>query len=122
MVFIIGGFDRFEKRPRLPTLETRADSGYAEESERGKDAKEMPLTLRCLVDGLLLSATLQVEPLRLIAFDGDESFVLEAVEAIYYEIVTATREELLGLERACYRLLRPAFDFQYREARDAAPA
>jgi hypothetical protein len=85
-------------------------------------AKEMPLTIRCVVDGLLLYATLRAEPLRLIAFDGDESFVLEAVEALYYEIVAATQEELLGLERGCYRLLRRAVDFQHVEDSDAAPA
>jgi hypothetical protein len=68
--------------------------------------------IRCLLDGLLLDAFLCAYQPALIAFDGDEPFALEAVEAIYYELVTATRDELLGLERACYRLLRRADDFE----------
>jgi hypothetical protein len=82
----------------------------------------MPLTIRCVIDGLLLYATLRAEPPRLLAFEGDESFAVEAVEALYYEIVAASHEELLGLERACYRLLRRAVDFQHVEDNDAAPA
>jgi hypothetical protein len=80
------------------------------------------VTIRCLLDGLLLYATLRPEPTTLLAFDGDEPFVMEAVEAIYYELVSATREELLGLERACYRLLRRAADFRQVEDGDTAPA
>jgi hypothetical protein len=67
--------------------------------------------IRCLVDGLLLDAFLCAHPPALIAFDGDEPFALEAIEAIYYELVEATREEVLNLERARYRLLRRADDF-----------
>jgi hypothetical protein len=48
----------------------------------------------------------------LVAFDGDEGFVMERVEALYYELVLATREEVRQLERARYRLLRRAGDFQ----------
>ena len=55
----------------------------------------------------------------MLAFDGDEAFALESVEALYYELVSATREELLGLERACYRLLRRAADFQAEDGDDA---
>ncbi len=80
------------------------------------------MLIRCLLDGLLLPATLRVEPTRLLAFDGDEAFALEAVEALYYELVAATREELLGLERACFRLLRRAADFRQIENGDATPA
>lgn len=69
------------------------------------------MTLRCLVDGLLLHATLGGDGASLTAYDGDESFGLEAVEAAFYEIVTARAEELLALERAHYRLLRRARDF-----------
>ena len=79
------------------------------------------MTIRCLLDGLLLYATLCPEPATLLAFDGDEAFVMEAVEAMYYELVSATADELLGLERACYRLLRRAADFRQVED-DAAPA
>jgi hypothetical protein len=75
-----------------------------------------------LLDGLLLYATLRADPPVLLAFDGDEAFALEAVEALYYELVSATREELLALERACYRLLRRAADFEPVEDGDAAPA
>jgi hypothetical protein len=73
------------------------------------------VTIRCLLDGLMLEARVRTGPLRVQAFDGDESFVLEAVEALYYEIVSATREELLNLERACFRLLRRAADFRHVE-------
>jgi hypothetical protein len=56
-----------------------------------------------------------VRPARvppLVAFEGPESFPVEAIEALYYEVVSATREEVLALETAHYRLLRPAEDFQ----------
>jgi len=78
--------------------------------------------IRCLLDDLLLYATLRPEPATLLAFDGEESFVMEAVETLYYELVRATRGELLGLERARYRLLRRAADFQQVEENDVAPA
>jgi hypothetical protein len=71
--------------------------------------------LRCLVDGLLLRAKLRPEAPPLLAYDGDEAFGLEAVEALFYEVVSATADELLGLERACYRLLRCAADFRYSD-------
>jgi hypothetical protein len=72
------------------------------------------VTLRCLVDGLLLPAILRPEAPALVAWDGDEAFAVEAVEARFYELVAATREELLGLQRACYRLLRLATDFHHQ--------
>jgi hypothetical protein len=78
--------------------------------------------IRCLLDGLLLDATLRAEPVRVLAFDGDESFTLEAIEALYYEIVSATRDELLGLERACFRLLRRAADFRQVEDHTTVPS
>jgi hypothetical protein len=78
------------------------------------------VVLRCLLDDLLLLATLRPDPPALWAYDGDEAFALEAIEALYYELVSATREELLGLERACYRLLRRAADFRHVEDGDAA--
>ncbi len=71
------------------------------------------MTLRCLVDGLLLPAALRPGVPALVAWDGDEAFGVEAVEALFYELVAATREELLGLQSACYRLLRLAVDFRY---------
>ena len=73
------------------------------------------MTLRCVLDGLLLPATLRPGP-ELLAWDGDESFALEAVEAVFYEVVSATQGELLGLQRACYRLLRLAADFRPADA------
>lgn len=79
------------------------------------------MTIRCLLDGLLLYATFRADSPSVLAFDGDEAFVLEAVEALYYELVSATREELLGLERARYRLLRRAADFQHAEDSDDTP-
>jgi hypothetical protein len=74
------------------------------------------VTLRCVIDGLLLPATLRGGWPALLAWDGDESFGVEAVEALYYEVVSATRCELLGLERARYRLLRLADDFRSEDA------
>ncbi len=71
------------------------------------------MTLRCLIDGLLLPAELRSEAPALVAWDGDEAFEVGAVEALFYELVAATREELLGLQRACYRLLRLAADFRH---------
>jgi hypothetical protein len=71
------------------------------------------MTLRCLLDGLLLPASLRREEPLLMAYDGEEGFALEALEALYYELVSATAAELLGLERARYRLLRRAEDFVY---------
>ena len=73
---------------------------------------EGTVKLRCTLDGLLLHAFLRVHPPALIALDGNETFALEALEAVYYEVVSATADELLGLERACYRLLRRADDFE----------
>jgi hypothetical protein len=75
------------------------------------------MTLRCLLDDLLLPAVLADGRGPLIAWDGDEPFAMEALEARYYEVVEATHEELLDLERAQYRLLRRADDF--RAAREA---
>jgi hypothetical protein len=69
------------------------------------------VTIRCLLDGLLLPAALRRDFPSLVAYDGEEGFALEALEAIYYEVVSATRAEMLGLERARYRLLRRAEDF-----------
>jgi hypothetical protein len=73
------------------------------------------VTLRCLLDGLLLPARLCASTPGLVAWDGDEAFPVEAVEAMFYELVSASSEELLGLERRRYRLLRLAGDFR-REA------
>jgi hypothetical protein len=73
------------------------------------------VTLRCLVDGLLLPAALRPEWPALVAWDGDDAFAVEAVEALFYELVAATRDELLGLQMACYRLLRLAGDFRQTE-------
>lgn len=68
------------------------------------------MTLRCVLDGLLLPA----EVYRggpVIARDGDEAFGLEAIEAIYYEVVAATPEELTEV-RPRYRMLKIASDFR----------
>jgi hypothetical protein len=71
------------------------------------------VTLRCTLDGLLLPARFLPEEAALVAFDGDEGFVMERVEALYYELVSATREEVRQLEKARYRLLRRAPDFVF---------
>ena len=57
------------------------------------------MTLRCVLDGLLLLASC-AESSALIVYDGVEAFQMEAVEALYYEVVEATAEELRGLARA----------------------
>jgi hypothetical protein len=49
----------------------------------------------------------------LTAYDGEEGFAMEALEVLYYEIVSATPAESLRLERTHYRLLRRAPDFEY---------
>jgi hypothetical protein len=68
------------------------------------------VTLRCVIDGLLLPAEVCCGG-PVIADDGGETFDLEAVEAIYYEVVAATPEELSEV-RPRYRLLKIASDFR----------
>ena len=71
------------------------------------------MTIRCILDGLMLPAVVRsAEVPPLVAFEGHEAFPVEAVEALYYEMVSATRDEVLALETVHYRLLRPAEDFQ----------
>jgi hypothetical protein len=77
--------------------------------------EEKVVTLRCLVDGLLLPAQLDPGSPSLVAWDGEESFAVEAIEALFYELVSATGEEMRGLQRACYRLLRLAADFRHED-------
>ncbi len=74
------------------------------------------MTLRCLLDGLLLPATLEEGYPPLVARDGAEAFGVEALEASYYELVQATVDEVLGLEITSYRLLRRADDFRCVQA------
>jgi hypothetical protein len=81
--------------------------------------KEPTLFLRCTIDDLILPANLCPRTGLLIAVDGDEAFVMEAVEAAYYELVAATADEVVRLERAGYRLLRRAPDFELHEPHDA---
>ncbi len=69
------------------------------------------MILRCVVDGLLLPAELAPNSTALVAYDGDEGFSLEAIEALFYEVVSATCDEIVSLQRAGYRLLRLAEDF-----------
>jgi hypothetical protein len=71
--------------------------------------------LRCLLDGLLLPAEFSPGTPSLVAYDGDEGFRLEAVEAMFYELVSANGDEVLSLQRAGYRLLRVADDFHRAE-------
>jgi hypothetical protein len=69
------------------------------------------VTLRCTLDDLLLPAVMNNSDAALIVYDGDESFRLEAVEALYYELVEATTEERCLLQHR-YRLLRVAVDYR----------
>ena len=70
------------------------------------------MLLRCKLDGLLLDAHRHPTRAALLAYDGDESFEMERVEASYYELVGASWQDWLWLERAGYRLLRRAPDFR----------
>jgi hypothetical protein len=72
---------------------------------------EVPVIIRCTVDGLLLRARMDPDGAGLRVSDGGEAFRMEALEALLYEVVCATCDELLALERAHYRLLRKAEDF-----------
>jgi hypothetical protein len=74
---------------------------------------EVCVKLRCVVDGLELHAELHPASRLLRAYDGGESFILDALEAKFYEIAAASADELLALERSRYRLLRRAGDFQH---------
>ena len=74
------------------------------------------MTLRCTLDGLLLPAFLDEERSMLIAYDGDESFEMERGEAVFYELVSASREEIRRLQAARYRLLAVAEDFAVVES------
>ena len=69
------------------------------------------MILRCVVDGLLLPAELAPNSTALVAYDGDEGFCVEAIEALFYEVVSASCDEIVSLQRAGYRLLRFAEDF-----------
>jgi hypothetical protein len=74
------------------------------------------VTLRCTLDGLLLPAVLDEQRLILIAYDGDEPFEMERGEAVFYELVAASREEVRRLQAARYRLLSVAEDFAVVES------
>jgi hypothetical protein len=76
----------------------------------------MLVTLRCTLDGLLLPAVLDEASSVLIAYDGDEPFEMERGEAVFYELVAASREEIRQLQAARYRLLSLAADFAVIES------
>jgi hypothetical protein len=59
----------------------------------------------------MLPAELRAGIPPMLVFDGDESFLLEAVEALYYELVEATDDERRIVQRQ-YRLLKLAGDFR----------
>jgi hypothetical protein len=73
------------------------------------------MILRCTIDGLLLDAEVSSDQSDLIVYEGEEAFLLEALEALYYEVVQATEREWLAIERKHYRLLRRASDFAFGE-------
>ena len=72
------------------------------EKEQEPPIEGMTMTLRCLLDGLLLpGASVCWGGPALIAYDGDESFAMEGGwRARFYEVVAATSEEWLGVEHA----------------------
>jgi hypothetical protein len=65
------------------------------------------------MDGLLVPAAFAGTTCDVVARDGDETFTLEAVETWFYELVRATPTEMLRLQAAGLRLLRPARDFRW---------
>ena len=71
------------------------------------------MILRCTIDQLLLSAERHPFAPVIVAYDGEEAFPMERVEAAYYELVEASPDDTLWLERAGYRLLRRAEDFRF---------
>jgi hypothetical protein len=71
------------------------------------------MILRCTIDQLLLDAKRRPFAPMIVVYDGDEAFEMERVEAIYYELVEASPDDVLWLERMRYRLLRRAADFRY---------
>jgi hypothetical protein len=96
---------------RYRATASRLRRGRVSPSHRNNQNWVGALILCCTLDGLLLDAILCPHTAKLVAFDGDEAFAMEAVEALFYVVVSASREELLGVERARYRLLRQAEDF-----------
>jgi hypothetical protein len=76
-----------------------------------KNAWSAAVILRCTLDGLLLPAQVDPHSGLVTALDATESFTLDAIEAIYYQLTSATEAEWLAVE-AHYRLLRKADDFQ----------
>jgi hypothetical protein len=72
-----------------------------------------PVKIRCMLDGLLHHAEMSPCQDELVVFDNGETFVMDALEALYYQLVSATPDEILKLERSRYRLLRRAADFDY---------
>ena len=71
------------------------------------------MILRCTIDQLLLYAERHPFAPAIVAYDGDEPFAMERVEAAYYELVEASPDDVLWLEQSGYRLLRRAADFRY---------
>ena len=80
--------------------------------DREKDAAEASVIIRCTLDGLMLDADWLERAQVLRAYDGAEPFLMDALEARFYQLVSATPQEMLILERSRYRLLRRAADFQ----------
>lgn len=71
------------------------------------------MILRCTLDGIAHRAKWSPAAGALVVFDGDESFEMEALEARFYQVISATPDELRELERSRYRLLRRAADFEH---------
>lgn len=78
------------------------------------------MLLRCRLDNLLLDAWPHPQRATLIAYDGDEGFEMERVEAVFYELVAATPHDLNWLEQSGYRCLRLASDFSFMKTRRRA--
>jgi hypothetical protein len=96
-------------------MATPLGDGYCTTKKALAPNEDKTVTLRCILDGLLLPAVLCVELSALIVYDGVEAFELEAVEALYYEVVEASANELVGLQGPRYRMLRRAADFDLLE-------
>ena len=55
------------------------------------------MIVRCTIDQLLLYAERHPRAPLLVAYDGDEPFAMERVEAAFYELVEASPGDVLWL-------------------------
>src|SRR5437870_4413556 len=76
----------------LSTMETSRYTGTTSSGYPETGGAEVGVKIRCTLDDLLLDAELLSPAHVLRAYDGEEAFVMDALEAQYYELVSATPE------------------------------